>query len=54
MKEKSDLLKAYLAGFDRYLKVVIHDHLFEIENSCFVKKSENVIPIYNIKTYQNY
>ena len=40
LNEKSELYRAFMAGYDRYLKTVVEDRLIEIENSCKVS-SEN-------------
>ena len=45
--EKGNLYWAFMAGFDRYLKSIVKEDLFEIENLCFVKKEQDV-PIYNM------
>ena len=51
--EKGNLYRAFMAGFDRYLKSILREDLFEIENLCFVK--EQHIPMYNMNLlYKNY
>lgn len=53
--EKSDLYKAFLAGFDRYLKVLIKERLFEVEKACLVKTKEENTKKYSMKSlYMNY
>ena len=55
MKDKSDLYKAFLAGFDRYLSEVVEDQVKEIENSCQVKfRLDNVKKYSMRKLNENY
>ena len=42
VKDKSDLYRAFLAGFDRYLSQVVKEQLQEIENSCSVDSKTDV------------
>lgn len=34
MHDRGELYRAFLAGFDRYLKVIVEENLCEVENSC--------------------
>ena len=55
IKDKSDLYKAFLAGFDRYLSEVVEDQVKEIENSCQVKSQlDNVKKCSMRKLNENY
>ena len=49
MKNKSDLYKAFLAGFDRYLSEAVEDQLIEIENSCVVKSRFDNVKKFSMK-----
>ena len=55
MSEKSDLYKAFLAGFDRYLKIVVEQNLQEVENSCEVLSKLDKVKKYSMrKLSENY
>ena len=52
--EKGNLYRAFMAGFDGYLKLIMKENSFEVENSCFVAKEQDV-PIYSMnRLYENY
>ena len=54
MIEKGDLYRAILAGFDRYLKMIVKDQLIEIEKSCQVDVKQGM-PIYSMnQLHENY
>ena len=52
LNEKSELYQAFMAGFDRYLKVIVQDQLIEIENSCQVLSQNDEIKKYSMKKLQ--
>ena len=55
MKDKSDLYKAFLAGFDRYLSEVVENQVKEIENSCQLKSQLDNVKKYSMrKLEENY
>ena len=48
VQNKSDLYKAFLAGFDRYLEKVVKSQLIEIENSCLIKSRFDDVKKYSM------
>ena len=55
LNDKSELYRAFMAGFDRYLKVVVQDQLMEIENSCEILSQIEEVKKYSMKRlYNNY
>ena len=53
LNEKSELYRAFMASYDRYLKIVMRDRLIEIENSCKVLSQNDDIKMYSMKKLQN-
>ena len=53
LNEKSELYRAFMAGYDRYLKTMVEDRLIEIENSCKVFSQNDEIKKYSMKKLQN-
>ena len=49
LNDKSELYKAFMAGFNRYLKVVLQEQLVEIENSCEILSKIGGIRKYSMK-----
>ena len=54
LNEKNELYRAFMAGFDRYLKVVVEDQLVEIENSCKILSQNDTVKKYSMKKLNNY
>ena len=49
IQNQSDLYKAFLAGFDRYLEKVVKSQLEEIENSCLIESESNDVKNYSMR-----
>ena len=49
IKNKSDLYKAFLAGFDRYLEKIVKSQLVEIENSCLIESRSDDVKKYSMR-----
>ena len=47
--DKSELYKAFMSSFDRYLKVVVQQQLVEIENSCKILSKTEGVRKYSMK-----
>ena len=55
LNDKSELYKAFMAGFNRYLKVIVQEQLVEIENSCEILSKIGGIRKYSMKRlHDNY
>ena len=52
LNDKGVLYRAFMAGFDRYLKVVIQDQLIEIENSCQILSQIEGFKKYSMRKLQ--
>ena len=49
IENQSNLYKAFLAGFDRYLEKVVKSQLEEIENSCLVESESNDVKNFSMR-----